>query len=213
MTNLKKIILTSFITAGSFGSYGQDVNLDNRLNKLNYKAFKFPEEVYSENLCINLNDKIYHVTKKNEEQGMKDLIKMRNEDYEEAWFYFPEKQIWYEVGMDSDSNSVEPFLPLIRKILEENKNEKKLTFYHNHHGEGFDRPSIYDLTILARFSRIFPEREISGKIITKDDITEYSLDYKRKEEILNKIDFQGYLWAPEKHNELFEYFDIKCTPF
>ncbi|MDP2672429.1 MAG: hypothetical protein Q8O84_01310 [Nanoarchaeota archaeon] len=229
MKNINKIILTSLITAGSLGIFGKGSGQSlegqfhvtdekypgfiKEIEKTTNNAFPYSsEKIYSENLRINLNDNIYHVTKKNEEQGVEDLRKICFGGYEEAWFYFPENQTWYEVGINSDSNSVEPFLPLIGKVLEENKNAGELIFYHNHPGEGFDKPSINDIAMLVRFNRMFPERKIAGKIITKEDITEYSLNSKRKEEILNKVDWQGYLWYPEKYHELFEYFDIKCAP-
>ena len=200
MKTLNKIILTSLIGAGSLGifgkGYGQNKSLDSLLKQIDFclkvqdsdelersakdisnrmKAI-FPEysseKIYSENLCINLNDAIFQVTKKNEEQGIKDLMKICNEGYEEAWLYLPEKQIWYETGIYSDSNSVKPCELRTKKALEENKDASELIFYHNHPGEGFDRPSIRDMLLSIYHYRIFPEHTLTNKVITKDNIIE-----------------------------------------
>lgn len=169
-----------------------------------------PENFYSEALFINLNEKRSYFTKKNEEDGIKDIIKI-NKDYEEAWLYLPEKQVWYEIGIFSNSYSVKPYFPRIEEALKENKDIKELVFYHNHLGEGFDRPSMGDLVALVNQNRIFPKYKIISKVITKDDITEYCLNSKTKEEALKKINFWGYRWSLEKYDELSKYFDIKCA--
>ena len=250
MKTLNKIILTSLIGAGSLGifekGYGQNTNLDNLLKQMNAQIKKresifnesdgqfndilnqmkahspeyFSEKVYSENLCINLNEKIYHVTKKNEEEGVNDLIKICNKDYEEAWLYLPEKQKWYEIGIHSDSVSVKPFMLRIEEALEENKDVKKLIFYHNHPGEvsGDPRPSILDFNVLNDQSRIFSDYKIVSKIITKSNIVEFYLNSKGKEKLLEDQDwiFKGVFitmeyWGDKGYDKLSEYFDIKCT--
>ena len=227
MKTLNKIILTSLIGLGSFGKVdGQDTNLDSlfdenieEMNNLENSFDKyeeiippkyFSERVYSENLCINLNEKICYVTKKNEKEGIKDLIKICNGDYEESWLYLPEKQIWYEIGINSDSNSVKPFLPRIEKALEENKDVKELIFYHNHPSEGFDQPSINDILMLMHHNCIFQNYKIAGKIITKDEITEYSLNSKGKEK--SSGGWWEYSYFSGRYDDLSEYLNIKCTP-
>lgn len=235
MKTLNKIILTGLSVLSLNNLYGQNANLDSLLEQINIQIKNndsliniqrknindllnqmkeaFPEyyleKIYSDTLYINLNDRIYHVTKKNEEEGIKDLIKICDKGYEESWLYFPEKQIWYEIGIFSDSISVKPFGPRIEKALEENKDANELIFYHNHPGEGFDQPSIRDMLMLTRYSRIFPDYKIVGKVITKDDLTKYSLNSKGKENLFGSG--WEYLFSPEKHDEFLEFFDIKCT--
>lgn len=203
MKTLNKLLLTGLSILSLNNLYGQeDSFFTDSLNR-----------VYSENLCINLKDKIYHITKKSEEEGIKDLIKICNENYEEAWLYFPEKQIWYEIGIFSTPNSVKPFMPRIKKALEENPDAKELIFYHNHPGEGFDLPSAGDMLGLMSNNLFFQEYKIVSKIITKEGLVEYSLNSKGKEKSLENLNLLEEYWEyqkPEKYNELSRYFNINC---
>ena len=169
-----------------------------------YDRIFFSEKIYSENLCINLNEEVYHVVKKNETDGIRDIIKINN-GCEEAWLYLPEKQTWYEIGIFSDSTSVRPFTPRIKEILKENPDVTKLIFYHNHPG-GYDLPSQNDLMMSVYIrSRFFKDYKIFNKIIAKDgEVIEYSLNNKGKR--LSKNEF-SFIFL----DDVSKYFDINCT--
>lgn len=242
MKTLNKIILTSLIGAGSLGifgeGYGQTQDTDSVFRECNtqikindsleqsrllddftlkLKTFfpeYFLERIYSDSLVININDGIYHVTNKNEEQGIEDIRKINN-GYEDAWLYLPEKQIWYEIGIHSDSESVKPFNSLIEKALEENSNVKELIFYHNHPEEGYDWPSFRDLSMAVYDNFVNPlGYKIVDKIIAKEGLVEYSLNSKGKKLLENKlIDEIGGYAALNDLEDISEYFDINCVEY
>ncbi len=138
------------------------------------------KKLYSDTLKINLDDKMHYVTKKDEKSGVEDIRKINN-GYEEAWLYLPEKQIWYETGIYSDSNSTHPFILRIGDALKENQDIKELIFYHNHPGEGYNKPSTNDLQYLLMQNFYYSGYKITGKIVADRGIVEYSLNSKGRE--------------------------------
>jgi len=232
----------SLATLGLFGnlekSYGQATKQDSLNNEIDslkalmseisancvylenpakkFLPVYYPERINSENLCINTNEKKYYVAKKNEEEGIKDIHKINNEInneiYEEAWLYLPEKQEWYEIGINSDRISVQPSDIRIRRILEENKDISKIIFYHNHPSkEDIDFPSIQDLFKSVYYDRILPDYKITNKIIAQQDVIEYSLNSRGKEKLLEK---HIWWWACASQKELdglYKHLKIKCT--
>lgn len=185
--------------------------IENRTKKIHNSA----KRVYSDSLCINPNDKIYYVTKKNEKRGINDLIKICNDGLEETWLYLPEKQIWYEIGIFADSISVQPFKFRVEKVLEENKDVKKLIFYHNHPTEGYERPSDMDLYEFFFKNLHFPNHNLVGKIVgngvgEKNYLIKYSLNCKGKkllndkDILIDEVEYTGF-YFPE---HISRYFDI-----
>ena len=174
----------------------------------------YSEKVYSENLCINTNEKKYYAAKKNEEEGIKDIHKINNEKnaYEEAWIYLPEKEEWYEIGINSDAISVQPFYFRIKNILEENKDISKIVFYHNHPGnEDIDFPSISDIHQSMKYNKILPDYKITNKIIAKQDVIEYSLNSAGKEKFAEKNILTWMYTSSEEREKLYEDLTIKCA--
>ncbi len=166
----------------------------------------YSKKLYSDTLKINLNDKIQYITKKNEERGIEDIRKINN-GYEEAWLYLPEKQIWYETGIYSDSNSTFPFPLRIGEALRENPDAKELIFYHNHPGERYNKPSINDMRYLYEQNFDYLGYKITGKIVADKGVVEYSLNSKGKELLeeakKNPIDLTG----------IDKYFDINLRKY
>lgn len=166
----------------------------------------YAEKVYSKNLCINLNEKIYHVTKKNEKQGINDIKKINN-DYEESWLYLPEKQIWYEIGIRSSLVSVQNFKFRVERVLKENPDTKDLIFYHNHPITGFYWPSDGDLRRAGSDNIDFLGYKIVSKIVAKEGVVEYYLNDEGKKLLENILMTKN---ETEKYNlEKTKYFDIK----
>ncbi len=184
-----------------------------------YANFIPKKEMPSDALQLNTNDFMYYVTNKNEEKGINDIKKIiNNSNYEEEWLYLPEKQIWYEIGINSDSNSVKHSSSHIDKILEENKEVKELIFYHNHPGEGpsLKSPSMKDIKSMTSTSLYFSDYKVKEKICSKKGITEYFLteeaikEFKLKDSI-NLKDYYNY----EKDSSItfdLEYFRINFKP-
>lgn len=184
------------------------LNKELQPNKLNY----YSKKIYSDILRINLDEKIFYVTKKDENSGLGD-IKEINNGYEEAWLYLPEKQIWYEYGIYSDSHSTKPFSPRIEGALKENPDVRELIFYHNHPGKNYDWPSIGDQWTLIKQNFDFHKYKITGKILTQEGVVEYALNSKGKE-LLEKLkaknkNFIEYGLLPSDE-ELLNYLDVKC---
>ncbi len=172
----------------------------------------YSKKIYSDTLKINLNEKIFYVTKKNEADGIKNIQKI-SRGYEEAWIYLPEKQIWYEYGIYSDSNSTTPFSPRIEEALKENPDIRELIFYHNHPSKNSDWPSVRDQLTLIKQNFDFSKYKITGKILTQEGVIEYSLNSKGKELIerlkIKNEDFIDINLLPSDE-ELLNYLDVKC---
>ncbi len=240
MKTLNKILLTSLITAGSFGifgkSYGQNKNLDSAYNEVDKRIRlmdrleflekkekieefenkqRYPElyskKLYSDTLKINLNDGIYYITKKDEKSGIEDIRKINN-NYEEAWLFLPEKQIWYETGIYSDSNSTFPFPLRIGDALKENQEIKELIFYHNHPGESYNKPSINDMRHLFGQNFDYLGYKITGKIVADKGVVEYSLNSKGKE-LLEKAKKNPIDLYCVDLTGIDKYFDINCVEY
>ena len=177
----------------------------------------YSEKVYSENLCINTNEKKYYVVKKNEEEGIKDIYKINKKGvYEEAWLYLPEKQEWHEIGINSDESSVEILDIRIENILKENKDIKEIIFYHNHPGNSYpglpskiDFPSITDLFKSVYYNKILPDYKITNKIIAKENVIEFSLNPKGEEKLLEK-DILWWKCLSSEREKLYKDLEIKC---
>ena len=187
----------------------------------NYKIQR--TEMQSLNLLLNRDDKVYFVTNKNEEEGIKDIKKIiNNSNYEEAWLYLPEKQIWYETGFYSDSISVCTNYSIVNKILEKNKDIKELVFYHNHPWSPkyslnqIKYPSTTDVVETLGRTLDYSNYNIKGKVCSKGGVCEYSLTEKaRKEfEIKNEIKIKDY-YHIKKDAITFnkEYLKINFKPF
>lgn len=170
--------------------------------------------IYSDNLKINRIDSIYYFTNNTEKKGIEEIRKI-NDGYEEAWLYLPEKQIWYEIGIKGDSTSTLLCSQTVKKILNENPTIKELIFYHNHPRKGeYNQPSNNDMfsSLYANLNHL--NHKVTGKIITKEGIVEYSLNDKGKE-ILEKekqgvLNLDSYIVYEEDINK---YFNIKFTKY
>ncbi len=237
MNSLNKIILTGLSVLSLNNLLGQNTNLDsfleqpniqlnhndsllnmqsrdmsNFLNQMKMFSSKYsPQRIYSENLLINLNDGICYLTNKNEEQGIEDIRKINN-GCEEAWLYLPKKQTWYEIGIFSDSNSVKPLKPLIKKILKENPDAKELIFYHNHPGEGYNRPSTHDLELFIEQNFDYLEYKITGKIVADRGIVEYSLN-SNKEKLLKQAKKNPIDIYRDNAEDINKYFNISLAEY
>ncbi len=93
-------------------------------------------------LILNRNDLIAYFVNKNEEMGIRDALRIAESSaYEEMWIYLPEKNRWYETGVQSKISktkdkavisSVRQDKRQLEEILSLNQDIKKINFYHIH---------------------------------------------------------------------------------
>ena len=177
-------------------------------------------EMQSDNLLLNRDNQIYFATNKNEEQGINNIKRIiDNSKYEELWLYLPEKQKWYEIGInsyiDEEGSKVENTKNDIKKILEKEK-IKELIFYHNHNY--FPHPSTNDIASMMQNTLYFSNYKIKEKICSKYGITEYFLTEKAIKEFKSKdsINFEDYSTYNQENNSITfnpEYFNMSFKPF
>ncbi len=190
---------------------------------LNYFIPKI--EIQSNTLKLNKNDFTYYVTNKNEEWGINDIKKIINaSNYEERWLYLPEKQKWFEIGVNSyvkeKESGASTYKEDIKRILEKNKDVKELIFYHNHPSlemTSLESPSIADIRTMVSEVLYFPNYKIKQKICSKEGITEYFLTEKAIKEFSSKdsIKLENYYSFRTDSSIMFnpEYFTLTFKPF
>ena len=201
---------------------------DNPIKRHNFSHQK--TEIYSPNLLLNRDDQIYFVTNKNEEQGIKDIRKIiNNSKYEEAWIYLPERQKWYETGIEAKHSLkwsyVTEDMVLKKIILGKEKKIKEIVFYH-YHPSFYDSkscnycssyPSTPDLNALIINTKTFNNYNVKGKVCSKAGIVKYSLTEKAIKEFQTKdsINLDDYAVEKIENRRILNgnYFNIKFTPF
>ncbi|MDO8516882.1 MAG: hypothetical protein Q7S33_02045 [Nanoarchaeota archaeon] len=100
---------------------------------------KLRKPKYVPNLVINYNDHIQTICPKNEEQGIKDMRNLlENNAAEEMWAYLPQKKIWYEIGIRGKILNEGPIIfANIDEFSDLAKKNNNLTIYHIHPNSKF----------------------------------------------------------------------------
>ena len=147
----------------------------------------YPLNSSREYLKLNLDDSKHYVVEKSEKEGLKDIREniISKTLYEESWVYFPEKEKWYEVGINSVSDLEKgcSFVEMdsigLDNVLKIEKDAKEIILYHNHPSvDPLGIPSRFDFTMMYHITNEinekYPDMKVRCKICSKMGTTEFS---------------------------------------
>lgn len=140
------------------------------------------KEIISKEISLNKNDFRTYTTNKDEKEGLKDIRKnvIQKGNKEDSWVYFPEKEKWCEVGIQSKKAGSKINSHYLEKVLEKSDDCNEIIIYHNHPVSAFDEePSRADFKSMVgqtiKIKEKYPSKDVKFKICHEYGTTEFFL--------------------------------------